>query len=152
MAGNYSSLGLGGCAPTRAIVNAFSSSGTYINNINASSSTNMAKEVLSGPLTANVLSTLLSITVPGQIPFLTAYTKDATSRTLRLQVIVDGAIVFDAAASNISSTYYGLVAAGQAAGTALGPGNPIRFNSSCVVKVASSLTETDKVAVGYCLN
>ena len=151
MAGNLSALALGGSTPTKAIVNYFSSGGV---NVGTATPTNYVsgKEVLSGALTANTLATLLTVSQPGQLIVLSAYTKDATARTIRLQVIVDGTTVFDATTNSISAVNTGLIAAGSyGAAPGVFPGPGIRFNSSCVVKVASSLTETDKVAIAYSL-
>lgn len=150
MAGLLTDFGFGGGA-TSAVVNAFSSGGVSESSLQAQGS-NGAKEVLSGALTANTLSApLLSATGAGELPFLTAYTKDATSRTVRLKVVIDGqaTAVFDATTDAISSSGKGLAAAGNASGPT---GSPIVFNSSLEVSVASSLTETNKVAIGYILN
>ncbi|MCV2422511.1 hypothetical protein LNV47_18085 [Paucibacter sp. DJ4R-1] len=149
MSSNLSDLGFGGGA-TSAVVNAFSSGGVSEASLQAQGS-NGAKEVLSGALTANTLATLLSVTGAGEVPFLTAYTKDATPRTVRLKVVVDGQApaVFDATTDVISSSGRGLAAAGSASGPV---GSPVVFNSSLEVSVASSITETNKLAIGYILN
>lgn len=148
MPGNYSALGNGGAAPTKTIINAFSSGGVSTANLAASSLTNMAKEYLSGALSAGVLSgAIVTITGPGHAPYLVAYSKDATARTIRLQVVVDGVTVFDATSNSISASGTGVVAVGHGAATAVGPSCAIRWQSSLVVKVASSLGETDKIGV-----
>ena len=136
-----------GGAATRSIVNFFSSGGTIAGGLGAGANVG-TREVLSGALTANTLQTVVSISVGGQIPYLAAYSKNPTSRTIRLVVICDGVTVFDATSSTISGTATGIMAAG----TTGGPTNPIRFNSSCVIRVASSLTETDNVGIAYSLN
>lgn len=144
-----------GGAPTRAIVNGFSSGGVVSSaSVAAALNTNGAREVLSGALTANTLATVVNITTGGQISYLSGHTKDATSRTVRLVVILDGTTVFDATSSTASLLGAGLVAVGhQPSGTGgWVEGAPIRFNSSCVIRLASSLTETDKLAVSYKLS
>ena len=107
-------------------------------------------EALSGALTANTFATVLSVTGSGEVPLLSCYCKDSTSRTLRMRVTVDGVVVFNPTASAaIASNGAGIFAAGQF--TAVGvfaQGTPIRYSSSLLVEVASSLTETDKVAIG----
>lgn len=142
-----------GGAATRSIVNAFSSGGvSSAGNLNAGTSGNASREVLSGALTANTLKDLLSVSGSGQVPYLSAYSKDATSRTIRMVVIVDGTTVFDATSNAIAGTNNGILAAGYVGSSNAGtPSHPIRFNSSLLVRVASSLTETDKVAIAYYL-
>jgi hypothetical protein len=138
-----------GGGATTSIVNFHSSGGTSATNVNATSTAGH-REVLSGALTAATLSTLLSVTGAGRCPQLSAYAKDTTARTIRLVVEVDGVTAFDATSASVSARNSGIYAA--AGGTnPLSPGEPIVFTSSLVVKVASSLTETDKVAIAYSL-
>ena len=140
-----------GGAPTRAIVNICSSGSTSLATLQANSSSNCARAVLSGAVTANTLKDVLSITGGGQIDFLTAYALNATSRTVRLVVILDGVTVFDATSSAVTATGSGLMAVGQAISGGTARSSPIRWNSSCLVRVASSLSETDLVAIAYSL-
>jgi hypothetical protein len=143
-----------GGAPTTSIVNAVSGGGvTTTVAIQASTSSN-TKAVLSGALTANTLATALSVTGGGEVPFLSAYAIDATARTIRCVVTVDGVSVFDATSASISTTNHGLLVMGWVgASSALGnSGAPLRFNASLLVQIASDLTETDKVAIAYTLN
>ena len=156
MAGNLSALGFGANNTTRQIVNADAVAGfTPLNGDIAAAAAGRSKEVLSGALTANTLATVLSLTGPGEVPLLTSYTKDATARTVRTVVIVDGVTVFDFTSASISTTKRGAIVAGELAGTPGGAtfyvtqGNPIRFSVSLVVQQASSLTETDKIALAY---
>ncbi|WP_457321629.1 hypothetical protein [Roseateles sp. P5_E11] len=144
-----------GGAATTSITNAYSGGGVAsANPVAASVNSNMGKEVLSGALTANALATILSVTGSGEIPFLTAYTKDATSRTVRLKVTVDGTSVFDATSAATTTVGAGIVVVGEIA-TASFPvqaGLPLRFNASLLIQIASSVSETDKVAIGYVLH
>lgn len=155
MAGNTATLGLGGNPATTSVSNLFVAGGTSVANINAQT-THGGIEVLSGALSAGVFAAVpgMSFTGRGSIPLLSCYAKDTTSRTLRMRVTVDGVAVFTSAASNaITVANTGIYAAGEFTGTGyFGQGYPIRFNSSCLVEVASSLGETDKVAVGYVLH
>ena len=140
----------GGYGPIASIVNYFSSGGASTGSINiASAATNGNKETLSGALTANTLATLVSLTGRGRVNSITAYTKDTTSRTIRCQIIVDGTTVFDATSSAIVTTGAGMVPIGTIDGNgAIQQYGQIVYYTSFVVKVASSLSETDKVAVG----
>lgn len=138
-----------GGGATKAVINAFSSGGVSAAGISNSVAGNSARSVLSGALTANTLATVVNITTGGQIPFLVAYTNDATARTIRLVIVCDGVTVFDATTNSIAANGTGLAAAGGAAGSGLVDGGSIRFNASCLIRVASSLTETDKITVGY---
>ncbi len=136
---------------TTAIVNAHSSGWTSATNMQAGAF-NGGREVLSGALTAGTLATLLTVTGGGQVPMLSAYAKDTTSRTVRLVVEVDGVTAFDATSSAVTAANSGIFAAGWRGSSGMEPAQPIVFASSLVVKVASSLTETDKVAIGYILH
>ena len=151
MAGNLSELGFGANNTTRQIVNADAIAGfTPFNGDIDATSTGRSKEVLSGALTANTLATVLSLTGPGEVPLLTSYTKDATVRTVRTVVIVDGVTVFDFTSASIGVANRGAIVAGQVAGSFyVAQGHPIRFSVSLVVQQASNLTETDKLALAY---
>ena len=107
-----------------------------------------AKEILSGALTAATLATALSLTGGGIISYLSIFAVDATARTLRLQLVIDGATVFDStSASNVTADKGALIIGSQtSSGWATEHDTP--FNSSLVVKIASSLTETDKIGIG----
>lgn len=141
-------------AATTSIVNSASSGGTSVANIHAQATVNNAREVLSGAVTANALATALSVTGGGEVPYLSAYTKDTTSRTVRVKVTVDGVVAFDATSSTVTTTNAGVLVVGMATFTnyiTQAPA-PLRFNSSLLVQIASSLSETDKVAIAYVLN
>ena len=133
--------------PTKLITNYFSAGGTYVGPV-APSATGGAT-IASGALTAGVLAQVLSVTGSGEVPMMGLLTADATLRTIRLQVIVDGTTVFDATSGNIASNATGIFAAGAqiaSSGPSLGTVNdvPIRFSQSLVVNIASSLTETGR--------
>src|SRR5574340_415716 len=98
---------MGADSPPKSIVNRFSGGGVSIASINAYFA---EKEILSGALTANTLKTLLSISGAGALKMLTVYTKDATARTLRLKITIDGVVVFDATSNSITAANSGLVA------------------------------------------
>lgn len=138
-----------GSRSTTQIINSHSSGGTSSTNIGAATNGG-TREVLSGSLTANTLSTLLTVTGGGRVPQLSAYAKDATSRTIRLVVEVDGVTAFDATSAAVTASNAGIFAAGGGTNP-LSVGEPIVFNSSLVVRVASSITETNLVAIAYSL-
>lgn len=105
------------------------------------------KVILSGALIAATLATLLTVNGAGVIDLLTIKTIDATARTLRIQIVIDGITVLDSTSVSISAGDQGGVAIGSIVDTGFVSSDSIPFNTSFVVKVASSLTETDKVAI-----
>lgn len=148
MPGNLSSLGFGSAIPTKQIVNQFSSGGVSVASINSGG--NFARTLNSGALTAGTLSTLVTVTGSGMLPYLVAYTNNATARTIRVVLIIDGVTVFDATSDSISATGRGMAVVGCNTATGFtADGEPARFNSSCVIRVASSLTETDNIGIAY---
>ena len=129
--------------PISAIVNRFSDGGT--NSGGNIGSNSPGKAYASGALTANTLATVLSVTGRGRVNWLCAFAADSTSRTIRLKVTVDGVSIFDATSSAITSPNLGIIAIGSGNDSAGYMMQPIDFNSSLLVQIASSLTETDKV-------
>ena len=124
-----------------AIVNAFSSgspAGVAITRQNAA-------EILSGAVTSGVLKTVLSHTGAGCLKNLYVYTKDSTSRTVRIKVTLDGTSVFDSTSSAIALSGAGLCVVGPVQDTA---GDRVFYNASLTVEIASSISETDKIAIG----
>lgn len=141
---------VGGYGPITSIVNFYSSGGVSSGTNITATPNNNAKEVLSGALTAGALSgALVNVTGRGRLNLAAAYSKDGTARNIRLQVVVDGTAVFDATTNSVANVGYGLVAVGS---LDLSNGaqvyQPVDFYQSLIIRVASSLTETDKVAVG----
>jgi hypothetical protein len=113
----------------------------------------ITRQVLSGALTANTLRTVLSVSGSGEVPYLAGYAINTTSRTVRVRVLVDGSVVFDATSSAVTTAGSGLLVTGiRADATAFGGTTvPIYFRNSFEVQLASSLTETDLVAIAYTL-
>jgi hypothetical protein len=142
-----------GGAATTSIVNGASSGGVLQTSLTPLGGA-LGKEVLSGALTANTLATALTVTGGGEVPFLVVYAKDNTSRTMRIKVTVDGASVFDATSSACTTSGSGLAVVGIGTSTnyVTAAPAPLRFNASLLVEIASSLSETDKIAIGYILN
>ena len=106
-----------------------------------------------GALTANTLTTALSLTGQGAISLLGAAGVDVTSRTHRLKVTLDGTVIYDATSGAFTSTGAVLMAIGAFtpnASTFASPlYEPLTFNSSLLVEYASSVTETAKSIVFY---
>ena len=103
-----------------------------------------------GALTANTLKTALSISGKGRLSFVGVRTGDATSRTLRLKITLDGVVAFDSTSSAITTFSHGILAIGSLtiAGANYWPiPSDVYFNNSALVEVASSLTETSLVNV-----
>lgn len=137
-------LGGSGGATTE-VHNAYSDGGATATNLVVSNPTASKNTTLS--LTTS-FQDMLSITGSGRMPLcLLALTGSVTSRTLTLEVEVDGNIVFSAACGTVTTADYGLYAAGNptymgVATWVLGPGSPIVFNKSLVVRAKSSVTTT----------
>ncbi|HMW22340.1 MAG TPA: hypothetical protein PKC59_02800 [Burkholderiaceae bacterium] len=134
----------GANGPVASIINAFSSGGTATA---YSLSSNNVLEQLSGSLTADTLKTMVSHTGRGRVNALVIYTKDNTSRTLRCKLTVDGVVVFDATSNAVASPGFGMIVIGGAITNSV-EFQPIDYQESLLVEIASSLTETDKVAIG----
>jgi len=144
-----------GNRPSKNIVNDSSTSGFALRWVTGNTTLVYgAQQILSGALTANTLKTVLSITGSGTLDFLAAIVMDSTSRSLRARATIDGIVVFDStSAAGVSSVGAGCVIAGGRVlsdvttnSMAIPSGNVI-FNSSLLIEVASSLTETDKLAI-----
>lgn len=103
--------------------------------------------------TAGVLKTVFSYTNGGGImPQFTISTQDATSRTLRLKVTIDGVVVFDATTSAINATLNGYCLAGTVTGSGSFIHPPITWSNSILIEAASSLTEANPFGVEYVYN
>ena len=142
-----------GGAPTKSIVNHYSSGGVSTGVALSSGAYSNSVDVLSGALTAATLKTLLTVTGGGEVPLLFVRGVDATSRTVRVRVTVDGVVAFDATSSAMTLANDGIIVMGQYDSSSLinASTNSIKFNTSLVVDVASSLTETNKVTLAYAL-
>ena len=139
----------GGNKPPKVIVNGQSSGGsvqTALSNLHVVPN---AKVVLSGTLVANTLASICSVSGSGVVEFVCASTVDLTSRTIRLKVTIDGIVAFDATSADLTSAYYGIIAIGGGNSTVGWAYSPTTFNTSLLIEVASSLSETDKVNVAY---
>jgi len=112
------------------------------------------KLALSGALTAATAKTMLNITgSAGEMAWLSLYAVDATARTVRVRVTVDGVVspyAFDSITNSFSSANIGIIVVGNLTSTSISTISlNLRWNSSLLVEIYSSLTETDKLTLLY---
>lgn len=144
MSGSQSAL-LGGARAPSLLVQANAANGYT----SQAAAVGDARLTLSGALTANTLATLLNLSGSGEVHSLGVATQDGTARTIRAQLIVDGITVYDYTSGNITNVGMGCMLVGSeavGAGLAKSIGH-LHYNTSLVLKIASSLTETDKLGV-----
>ena len=138
---------------TTSVVHRYSSNGANCVPSMNSGGITYGKTTQTGALTAGVLSSaLINISgTAGELTSLYMTTTDATARTMRIEVVADGVTVFDSTTASVAATGSGFwaVANGQVTSSVYVSTNPIVFNSTLTVKVASSLTETDKTQISY---
>jgi len=137
----------------RSIVSYFSSGGTHYTANATNQSAVGAKAVTSGALSAGVLTTVLNLSGPGVLYIAAAESNDATSRTHRLKLTLDGVVVFDATTDAVTAAALGQCAVGNAvlAATYLCQiqDQPVTFQTSCLLEYASSVGETGKTILRY---
>lgn len=102
----------------------------------------------SGALTANTLKNIVTVSGSGVVQFLNFFTGDATSRTVRLQVVIDGVTVIDYTSAAIAANGNGICTIGAYLFDKLCDLDAVPFLTSLAINIASSLSETDKIAVG----
>lgn len=136
----------GAVRPPKAIINKFSAGGVSATSF---ATAGAEKEILSGALVANTLKTLLSVSGSGAIKTLFVYTKNVSAKNVRLKLTIDGVSVFDAISGSITVTGAGMSVIGVNYYSAdhFRAMELVPFTSSVVVEVASSLSETDAVAI-----
>ena len=138
---------------TTSVVHRYSSNGVACLPSMNGGAVNYGKATNTGALTAGVLSSaLINISgTAGELTSLYMTTNDATARTMRMEVVADGVTVFDSTTASVAAIGSGFwaVANGQVTSSVYVSTNPIVFNSTLTVKVASSLTETDKTQISY---
>jgi len=138
---------------TKNLYNACSTAGyTAVTSLAANSA---ARNSVSGALTANTLVDLINESgSAGYLSQLSIFSFDATSRTLRIVITVDGSIIYDFTSAAFTS--------GGAPGGAILAGNyssgnayslpPIYYTNSIRVQYASSETETGKFTISLARN
>lgn len=137
-------------ATTTEIVNAFSTTGFTCPATSswALASERAARKTLSGALTANTLKTMLNLAGEGTLLFLGMTAVDATSRTMRMKITIDSVVVFDSTSAANTTAGAGFTAVGTVASPSTGSNavlGEVPFRATCVVEIASSLTEIDKI-------
>ena len=133
---------IGGSRPPKLLVNQCSD-GSLINGV----PTNGTITILSGALTAATLKSVLTISGAGAVKYLGLRKLDTTSRTIRLKITIDGVAVFDATSAVDTVSTHGFIAVGNRIDASFPILDSVTFNSSLVVEVASSLSETDKLVI-----
>jgi hypothetical protein len=109
-----------------------------------------ANIALSGALTGNTLKTMLNISgAAGRMSLCLIRALDATTRTMRLVVTADGNVIYDKSIT-VSTDRRGFGAAGigglgSAGSFITAPCTEILWQSTLLVQISSSLTETDKI-------
>jgi hypothetical protein len=147
--GNSSAI-LGGVRVPKALINATSTTGSSADTVTNNGSQQGLKFVTSGALTAGVLATVLSISGAGQIPAFLCRGADATARTHRLKMTVDGVVVYDATTASVSATNRGIALVGFSTfNINCTISDPVNFNKSLLIEYASSVTETDLTSFLY---
>ena len=106
----------------------------------------------SGAQTANTLTTVLSLSGQGAIEFLCCASNDATSRTHRMVVTIDGSVIYDGTTAAIATAINWLTPIGylfNVSASVVAVPEPLVFNTSLLVQYASSLSETSKTNFAY---
>lgn len=139
----------GALKSTKAIFNKQAISGTTGIAI---SSFSRAIATLSGAMTLNTLKSFLSISGSGgEMTLLSIRTNDATARTIRVKITVDG-VAYDFTSASISTGGTGVVLAGSSGEANASPTPSIKWKSTFVIEIASSVTETDKLTIEWIYN
>lgn len=106
---------------------------------------------VTGALTANTLATVLSLSGKGVISFAGCASVDATSRTHRMKITLDSAVIYDATSAATVQVGDWLIPIGSITNhTTLSPGviyEPLVFNTSLLIEYASSVSETGKTYI-----
>lgn len=106
------------------------------------------RSTLSGALSANTLKSIYAVTGSGVLAFAAARALDATSRNIRVYIVVDGTVVYDSTVSSIAAANNGVVAVGLVDANGYTP-IPFPFNTSLDIQISSSIAETDKISLDY---
>ena len=111
------------------------------------------RTALSGALTATTLKTMINLSgVRGVVALCALRTTDATARTIRLKITCDGVVVYDKS-SAVNSSGQGIFSNGFSGTGSSNPfpvgANMLRFQSTFVIEISSSLSETDKLSLLY---
>jgi len=148
---NASEMIGGGIIATTNLYNAFSTAGyTAKSDMDVNV---LAKTSTSGALTANTLAELINESgSAGYIYQLSIYTNDATSRTLRVVITIDGVVRYDITSGAIATLGSGTILAGIYTGGYAFSLPSIFYTNSIKVEYASSVTETGKFTLSLARN
>ena len=142
----YTNMGIR--APT-SIINSTSTAGSPQVVVGLPADEQGLKSSASGILTADVLSTVLNLTGSGVFTFVSCQSVDATARTHRFKLTIDGVVVYDSETASTGSTGKGIILIGTLASAAYPGLSLVPFNTSFKLEYASDLTETDKTRYHY---
>ena len=90
--------------------------------------------------TGGTLVSALSVTGAGDLTMLVVRTANATAKTLRVKVTIDGTVVCDVTSASTSTSGNGLIILGDISSAIVDAGVPARFNSSLLVEVCGSVS------------
>lgn len=146
--------GGGGGSTVTSIKNAANGNSAYVipGNVPLNDANSSNTRTLSGALTANTLKTMISASAKGTLFIMGVYGVDATSRALRLKITLDGVVAYDSTSTAVArGAGTGLLGVGTiATNSTSAPTNyvmpvSVDFNTSVLIEISSSLTETDKL-------
>lgn len=137
----------GGSGPVSSLQRSFNVTGTFAAQVGRLS----PASVLSGSMTAAASKNILTVAGRGRLLFAAVSVVDATPRTLTPNIKIDGLSIL-APPLSFSSTGEGCDLVGAAVYTSdsgIAMFEPIDFQSSLVIDLTGSLTETDKATIYY---
>jgi hypothetical protein len=109
-----------------------------------------AKEILAGALTANVYKEILAVTGSGILQLAGVMSKDASSRTLGIKVVLDGATIVDVVSAAVADSTRSVIPIGLGGGSGtVSQWDRLPFFTSLSISIKSSLSETDLISAGY---
>ena len=139
--------------PTTAIINYYSAGGTSSNGL-LQVSQDCAKITTGGTWIPGELKQILNITGSGRLRLFFVSVIN-TICTIRIRIVVDGIVAFDATSSLISNNGYGIVAVGTSiftnpagGGSSVVPQDVV-FRTSLTAEVATNNGGTDALACKY---
>lgn len=139
----------GALKSTRAVINKYGIASTAGVSVN---SNGQAIATLSGAMTLNTLKSFLNVSgTGGEMPLLTVRTNDATARTIRVKLTIDG-VVYDFTSASIAVSGTGVILAGSNSSANPSFTPSIKWKSTFVIEIASSVTETDKLTIEWIYN
>ena len=141
---------VGGSRTPRAIINRTSTTGATADTLDIGAGWGF-RQVASGTLGAGTLADVLNITGGGELNFVVCQGVDATTRTHRFKLTLDGVVVYDATTAAVAAVRSGIVLVGGLSSISATPSmtvEKVTFNSSCLLQYASSLGETGKTTFG----